>query len=146
MHADGVCNANGAGLSCSAIDCYCDMEYQGNQCQNCNTGYYAFTGTDGTDPKCDGEQNYHKFILANTLVIFQTTLIFPLACMHSDGGCNINGVGSACNATDCNCKVEYQGNQCQNCNTGHYVSAGTDGTDPTCSGKQKHTVVTQIKS
>lgn len=55
MHADGVCNANGAGLSCSATDCYCDMGYQGNQCQNCITGYYALTGTDGTDPTCDGE-------------------------------------------------------------------------------------------
>ena len=71
---------------------------------------------------------------------------FHLVCMHADGVCNANGAGLSCSAIDCYCDMEYQGNQCQNCNTGHYVSSGTDGTDPTCSGKQKHTVVTQIKS
>ena len=55
--------------------------------------------------------------------------------MHGDGVCNINGVGNSCNATSCDCGMEYQGNQCQSCNTGYYVSSGTDGTDPVCSSK-----------
>ena len=69
------------------------------------------------------------------LLLHNLHLTSPLGWMHGDGECNINGVGSSCNATACDCGIEYQGNQCQSCNIGYYVSSGTDGTDPMCSSK-----------
>ena len=61
-------------------------------------------------------------------------IIYFSVCTSSKGDlCNVNGAGSSCSNTDCNCESGYEGAQCENCSQGYYVSAGTGGTDPTCS-------------
>ena len=93
----------------STRKCDCKTGYNGELCNECAYDY-SNNNQNSTFLKC----------------CYGTGTIIPFV------SCDTNNTDSY---QECDCKQGYFGNQCNSCNsTTHYISSGTNGLQPVCSG------------
>mmetsp|Transcript_13357 Transcript_13357/g.20137 ORF Transcript_13357/g.20137 Transcript_13357/m.20137 type:complete len:4168 (+) Transcript_13357:169-12672(+) len=145
-------SCNGSGV------CSCNEGYTSTKCRGCSNGYFASSGTHGTNPTCSTCQcnlrgNSSAYCNpANGICSCKTGYETPHCKSCEDQYYTVNGnhgvdpecgacncyaggrVNNVCNKLngECNCNTGYTSDKCINCETEYFASSGVQGINPTC--------------